>query len=189
MRKVLTRAKAATTRAAKARILSNPETDPASESASSESESAATGTFAGLDGAGEAPAESGADFGAPEPSPASAESSPCAATGAFATPAFRGTLAGAIGVEAAFKGAEAGFSGADAGFSGADAGLRGADFGAGPEAGAAAIGIVAGETVAEGLGPAAPAPGAGRSGTVCKPELAPAPTGGAIAAGRTGAEG
>ena len=179
---MLTRAKAATTRAAKARILSNPETDPASESASSESESAATGTFAGLDGAGEAPAESGADFGAPEPSPASAESSPCAATGAFATPAFRGTLAGAIGVEAAFKGAEAGFSGADAG-------LRGADFGAGPEAGAAAIGIVAGETVAEGLGPAAPAPEAGRSGTVCKPELAPAPTGGAIAAGRTGAEG
>jgi hypothetical protein len=178
---VLTKAKAATARAAKARILSKPETDPDSESASSESESAVTGTFEGLGDAGEPPADMGADFGAAEPSPAS-DASPWAATGAFAAPALRGTLAGAIG-------AEAGFKGADAGFKGAEAGLRGADFAAVPEAGAAAIGIVAGETVVEGFGPAAPAPGAGRSGTVCKPELAPAPTGGAIAAGRTGAEG
>jgi hypothetical protein len=61
--------------------------------------------------------------------------------------------------------------------SGAEAGLSGVDFGpaAEPAAGAATIGIVAGDTVAEVLG--LPAAGPALSGTVCKPELAPAPAG------------
>ena len=182
---MLRRDKAATNRAAKAKILSKPETDSTSTSDSSGEDSVMAGVFGALATAG----ESGDDFGAGSapaetslpPTPASTLSSEAAV--GLGAPALRGTLAGAIGDEAGFSGVEAGLSGADAGLSGDDLGA----FPAGPEAGAATIGIVAGETVAEVLG--VPAAGPALRGTVCKPELAPAPTGWAIAAGRTGADG
>ena len=170
---MLARDRAATKRAANAKILSKPETDPTSESDSSEPDSVTEGVFGALAAA----ADSGADFdsgAAPdEPSlgspPASEPSSD--ATTVLAAPAFRGTLAGAIGDDAGLSGVEAGLSGADAGLSGDDFGA----FPAAPGAGAPTIGIVAGETVAEGFG--VPAAGPALRGTVCKPELAPAPTG------------
>ena len=165
--------RAATKRAAKAKILSKPETDSTSESDSSSEESVTEDAFGGLAIAG----ESGADFGmGSEPGEASLRSPPASvpsvleATAIFAAPAFRGTLAGAIGVDAGLSGVEAGLSGVDAGLSGDDLGAF-----AEPETGAATIGIVAGETVAEIFG--VPAVGPALRGTVCNPELAPAPTG------------
>jgi hypothetical protein len=171
---VLRRDRAATRRAANAKILSKPETDSTSCSDSSAADSVTEGVFGDLAFDG----ESGVDLGvcsSPEETSPPAPSSE--ATAAFAAPAFKGTLAGAIGEDTGFKGAEAGFKGAEAGLSGAEAGLSGVDFGpaAEPAAGAATIGIVAGDTVAEVLG--LPAAGPALSGTVCKPELAPAPAG------------
>ncbi len=171
---MLRRDRAATRRAANAKILSKPETDSTSCSDSSAADSVTEGVFGDLAFDG----ESGVDLGvcsSPEETSPPAPSSE--ATAAFAAPAFKGTLAGAIGEDTGFKGAEAGLSGAEAGLSGAEAGLSGVDFGpaAEPAAGAATIGIVAGDTVAEVLG--LPAAGPALSGTVCKPELAPAPAG------------
>ncbi len=171
---MLRRDRAATRRAANAKILSKPETDSTSCSDSSAADSVTEGVFGDLAFDG----ESGVDLGvcsSPEETSPPAPSSE--ATAAFAAPAFKGTLAGAIGEDTGFKGAEAGFKGAEAGLSGAEAGLSGVDFGpaAEPAAGAATIGIVAGDTVAEVLG--LPAAGPALSGTVCKPELAPAPAG------------
>ena len=170
---MLRRDRAATKRAAKAKSLSMPETDSDSESDSSREDSATEAVFGGLATAG----ESGADFGiGSEPEATRPLSPPASApsfemTAAFAAPAFSGTLAGAIGDDAGFSGEEAGLSGADAGFKGDDLGA----FPGEPDAGAATIGIVAGETVAGVFG--VPAAGPALRGTVCKPELAPAPTG------------